>query len=107
MGFPWPMDCTNRQWSPIFSQLPDLRHSAGFISFRFIHWQNITQHRSESMESPVPVVRERFWSRQFSTTITSRQKIFDLVVGVVIPILLVIFDPVVFRSTGACVGPVL
>lgn len=59
------------------------------------------------METPAPVAKQRFWPRQFSKTITSRQKFFDLAVGAVIPILLLIFDPVVFRHTGLCVGPVL
>ncbi len=59
------------------------------------------------MENPTPPKRERFWKRQFSDTITGWQKIFDITLGVVIPILLLIFDPVVFRSGGACLGPIL
>lgn len=59
------------------------------------------------MKNPTPPKRERFWKRQFSATITGWQKIFDVIVGVVIPILLLIFDPVVFRSGGTCLGPIL
>jgi hypothetical protein len=59
------------------------------------------------LETPTQATRERFWPRQFSPTITTGQVIFDVIVGAIIPILLLIFDPVVFRQTGACVGPVL
>ena len=40
----------------------------------------------------------RFWSRQFSSNVTSPQKVFDVVVGVVAPVLCFICDPIVFRN---------
>src|SRR5689334_18737368 len=60
-----------------------------------------------SLETPTPPVKERFWKRQYSTTITRPQIIFDLIFGAVIPIILLIVDPAIFRSTAACFGPLL
>jgi hypothetical protein len=40
----------------------------------------------------------RFLRRQFTGTATRPQIIFDLIVGVIVPILCLVFDPIVFRS---------
>lgn len=40
-----------------------------------------------------------YWRRQFGVRSTSRQLIFDLVVGAVLPILCLLFDPIVFRDS--------
>lgn len=39
-----------------------------------------------------------FWKRQFSEEITVDQDIFDVVFGIIAPILCLVFDPFVFRS---------
>lgn len=54
---------------------------------------------------PAPIIRrkkEGFWQRQFSTTPRIPQKIFDVLFGAIIPVLLLIYDPVVFRDTVSC-----
>ena len=40
-----------------------------------------------------------FWSRQFSSNVTSAQLIFDVIVGVIAPILCFIFDPIIFNDS--------
>jgi len=44
--------------------------------------------------------RAGFWRRQFHQTSTSAQRKFDWAFGVVIPIICVVFDPVVFRGNA-------
>lgn len=44
--------------------------------------------------------RPSFWKRQFQQASTSSQKKFDWAFGVVIPIICVVFDPVVFRGNA-------
>jgi hypothetical protein len=39
-----------------------------------------------------------FWHRQFGPTVTRAQIIFDLMFGVIGPILCFVFDPIIFRS---------
>ena len=39
-----------------------------------------------------------FWRRQFEATVTRPQIIFDIVFGVIAPILCFVFDPLVFRN---------
>lgn len=39
-----------------------------------------------------------FWRRQFSDSPTRRQTIFDLIAGVILPTLCLIFDPIIFKS---------
>ncbi len=54
---------------------------------------------------PAPVIRskkEGFWERQSSPNSTTAQDIFDVLFGAIIPVLLLIYDPVVFRNTGSC-----
>ena len=41
-----------------------------------------------------------FWSRQFSSTITTNQLTYDVIFGIVLPILCFIFDPAIFTSDG-------
>lgn len=48
-----------------------------------------------------------FLRRQFAATATGPQMLFDAVVGIVLPILCLIFDPFVFRSGGAFGGGLL
>lgn len=51
-------------------------------------------------EQPVGSTQEKagFWHRQFAPTLTRPQIIFDVVFGMVGPILCFVFDPIVFRS---------
>jgi hypothetical protein len=44
-------------------------------------------------------IRPGFWSRQFRGPVTTNQMVFDLVFGIVAPVLCFVFDPVVFRGT--------
>lgn len=44
-----------------------------------------------------------FWKRQFQVETTSRQKKFDWFFGVIMPVICVLFDPVVF--SGRALGP--
>ncbi|HEV7842869.1 MAG TPA: hypothetical protein VGO69_04190 [Pyrinomonadaceae bacterium] len=39
-----------------------------------------------------------FWQRQFQQQATKKQKVFDVVFGVTLPVLCFIFDPIVFRG---------
>ncbi len=47
---------------------------------------------------PAPPKPEGFWRRQFSDRPTRPQAIFDLVMGIIAPILCFYFDPVIFRN---------
>jgi hypothetical protein len=42
-----------------------------------------------------------FWKREFGPEVTEAQQTFDVLVGIIAPILALIFDPVVFRG-GPC-----
>src|SRR5512138_1134611 len=55
---------------------------------------------TEDSAAVIPVSpKETFWQKQFSRNITKKQIIFDVLFGIVIPIVLLIFDPGVFTST--------
>ena len=41
-----------------------------------------------------------FWSRQFRSPATTKQRVFDICFGIVAPVLCVIFDPAVFARSG-------
>lgn len=45
-----------------------------------------------------PVTRAGFWQRQFAAQVTKPQIIFDVVFGIMGPILCFAFDPIVFRG---------
>ena len=53
--------------------------------------------------SDAPPVKIGFWNRQFQQTATRPQLVFDLIFGVVGPILCFVFDPIVFQ--GGLAGP--
>ena len=40
----------------------------------------------------------RFWHRQFAPEVTRGEIVFDLLFGVIVPILCFVFDPIVFRA---------
>jgi hypothetical protein len=42
---------------------------------------------------------KEFWQRQFSTTVTSEQKAFDVLMGIFMPIVCIQFDPLSFLDT--------
>lgn len=48
--------------------------------------------------------RPRFWRRQFGDTPTRAQLRFDVIFGLVLPVLCLVFDPVVFRSSWGLLG---
>jgi hypothetical protein len=63
---------------------------------------------NDYLDNPAAPQKERFWKRQFSLTGTKAQRRFDVIVGAIIPILLLIFDPTVFRYSSAwCSDPIL
>ena len=45
-----------------------------------------------------PDREQKFWRRQFSLTATRPQITFDVIVGIILPLLCLIFDPIVFRG---------
>jgi hypothetical protein len=45
-----------------------------------------------------PEEKPGFWRRQFSNDVTPAQNIFDVIIGVIAPVLCFIFDPVVFNN---------
>jgi hypothetical protein len=47
-----------------------------------------------------PTPKPKFWARQFNSEVTRAQTIFDLVFGIIAPVLVLIFDPFVFRNSG-------
>jgi hypothetical protein len=46
----------------------------------------------------VEEVKPRFWRRQFQPQATGKQTVFDVLFGIVLPVLCFIFDPIVFRG---------
>lgn len=48
-----------------------------------------------------PHAEPRFWQRQFSDISTSSQMIFDVAVGIVLPPLCFLLDPIVFNNTAS------
>src|SRR5918911_1676949 len=52
-------------------------------------------------------VEPGFWRRQFLPTATQAQVIFDVVVGIMLPILCLVFDPIVFRGGFGHEGGIL
>ena len=48
----------------------------------------------------VTTPRSSFWLRQFSGKSTTQQVVFDIVFGIVLPLVCVVFDPIVFRGAG-------
>src|SRR2546423_6033492 len=61
---------------------------------------------SDSSDSQ-PDVEQKFWRRQFIATATRPQIIFDVIVGIILPILCLIFDPIVFRGGFGRSGGIL
>jgi hypothetical protein len=54
---------------------------------------------------PLPEAkRPGFWTRQFNTEPTIRKRVFNVIFGIIAPILALIFDPVVFKG-GSCLAP--
>jgi hypothetical protein len=50
------------------------------------------------------MIENEFWKRQFSEEITPLQNWFDVAFGVIVPILWLVFDPIVFRDSSLGVG---
>ncbi|HVG28723.1 MAG TPA: hypothetical protein VM864_03290 [Pyrinomonadaceae bacterium] len=61
---------------------------------------------AEPSKPPRPARRRGFMRRQFAGRATRRQKIFDALVGVALPLACLYFDPIVFR-TASFGAPVL
>ncbi len=57
------------------------------------------RNMSVQIESEATPFREpEFWSRQFSDSVTKNQMKFDIIFGVVLPLLCLVFDPSVFKG---------
>ncbi len=41
-----------------------------------------------------------YWVRQFAAPTTRRQRVFDVIFGLVMPVVCMIFDPIVFKGSG-------
>jgi MFS family permease len=50
------------------------------------------------------IKKPSFWQRQINSEITLRQIVFDVLFGIVAPILAIVFDPIVFRGDMAVLG---
>jgi len=48
-----------------------------------------------------------FWARQFAAEVTPAQTVFDVVAGLVLPVVCLVFDPIVFKSSPAVGGGLL
>jgi hypothetical protein len=48
-----------------------------------------------------------FWKRQFQAETTKKQKLFDWIFGVILPVVCVVADPIVFKGYGAGKGALL
>ncbi|MEK7723773.1 MAG: hypothetical protein AAB336_05450 [Acidobacteriota bacterium] len=63
----------------------------------------LKEEEVDKTEKPI-----RFWKRQFQTKITKKQKIFDWIFGVILPVICVVADPIVFKGAmsnrGAALG---
>ena len=47
-----------------------------------------------------------FWRRQFQENVTSNQKVFDWIFGIVLPVICFTFDPFVFSRNNTPLGPI-
>ena len=47
-----------------------------------------------------PTLKAPFWKRQFQAQSTRPQKIFDWILGVILPVICFAFDPLIFKSKG-------
>ncbi len=47
-----------------------------------------------------PEREPRFWRRQFGSTVTKKQRIYDWVFGVVMPVICFAFDPFIFKNNS-------
>ncbi len=45
-----------------------------------------------------------YWVRQFTPPATRRQRVFDVIFGLVMPVVCMIFDPIVFKGSGPIWG---
>jgi hypothetical protein len=63
----------------------------------------VAEPHVELVEDPPPPKPPGFWKRQYSEKVTIPQRIFDVLFGMVVPVLLLFFDPIVFHS-GNCPG---
>lgn len=70
--------------------------------------QGLDIHKNEEVIARTDV-NPKFWRRQFSGTVTTHQLIYDVALGIVLPILSFIFDPVVFNNNFTLIpfGPEL
>jgi hypothetical protein len=49
-------------------------------------------------EVETPLAKEGFWKRQFGTKVTRAQRKWDWILGVIMPVLCITFDPIVFNG---------
>ena len=51
--------------------------------------------------NPTKPVKIGYWKRQFQTQATSKQKVWDWIFGVIMPVICFVFDPIVFKGGSA------
>ena len=50
--------------------------------------------------NPTKPTKIGFWKRQFQAQSTSKQKVWDWILGVIMPVICFVFDPIVFKGNG-------
>jgi len=61
---------------------------------------SMTQIDTEAPPIVAKSAASGFWSRQFRSPATTKQRVFDICFGIVAPVLCVAFDPAVFTQSG-------
>ena len=59
---------------------------------------NLKEAQVEKIEKAKDLFRKTFWKRQFQVEATEKQKVFDGIFGVVLPVICFLFDPIVFKG---------
>lgn len=60
----------------------------------------LKETRTEKIEKVKKTLTKTFWKRQFQVETTTKQKVFDGLFGIVLPIVCFFFDPIIFRTNG-------
>lgn len=55
---------------------------------------------TESLAEAADADKPGFWRRQFGKTVTKKQRVFDWLFGVVMPVICFGFDPIVFKTSS-------
>lgn len=67
----------------------------------------LKESQIEEIEHDKELVTKSFWQRQFQVKLTNKQKIFDWVFGVILPVICFVADPFLFKGYGLGKGALL